>query len=190
MVSFLLPAGPKNLETLFPLVDFSQLDEYNLQVISQIDDAIILTTPNYRRACCCNEDTFRLFFVNYLGAIDAINFRLKTEETETSSANWKKPNTYPLAKWDGGLQRFNVNSNETIIAENICYQEDDQEWLKELIAAPNAWVQWKGTQGQTDDYIPIVIKDGKFLTRKYEERYYYTMEIQFVYANENSIVRN
>jgi hypothetical protein len=190
MVTFLLPSGPKNLQSLFPGVDFTQVDEYYLQIQDQNSLEVLATTNNFKRGCCCNEDTFRLFFVNYLGGIDAINFRLATEETETVSSSWKKPLQYPLAKWDGGKQRFNVTSNETWAAINTCFTEADQAWLKELLAAPNAWIQWFGTQGQDDDYIPVVIKDGKFLTRKFNERYDYVLQIEIEMANENIILRN
>jgi hypothetical protein len=190
MVTFQVPAGPKNLQSLFPGVDFTQVDEYYLQLQNQDDSAIIMTTNRYKRACCCNDDTIRLFFVNYLGGIDAINLNRPVEETETVSSSWKKPLKYPLEKWDGGKQRFNVTSNETVTAENICFGEDDQACLKELLASPNCWVQWTGTQSQDDDYIPVVIKDGKFVTKKRDERYIYVLEIEFEYSNDNIILRN
>lgn len=190
MVTFLLPAGPKNLETIFPGVDFTQVEEYQLKVVDKETEDTVVTTPMYKRACCCNDDTIRLFFVNYLGGVDAINLKIVSEETETLSTSWKKSNVYPLAKWDGGKQRFNVTSNEMVIAETNCYQEEDQPWLKELFATPNAWVQWTGTQDQSDDYIPVVIRDGKFLTRKTEQRYEYLVRIEFEYANENQTLRN
>lgn len=190
MVTFLLPAGPKNLQSLFPDVVFSQVDEYYLEIVNKDTLDTIATTNRYKRSCCCNEDTFRLFFVNYLGTIDAINFRTLTENTETVSSSWKKPLKYPLEKWDGGKQRFNVTSNESIVAVNTCFGEEDQEWIKELLATPNAWIQWFGTQGQDDDYIPVVIKDGKFETRHFQGRYDYTLQIEFEYANENIILRN
>lgn len=190
MVTFLLPSGPKNLQSLFPAVDFSLVDEYYLQVQDQDSLEVLATTNHFKRSCCCDDDTFRLFFVNYLGSIDAINFRLMTEETETVSTNWKKPLQYPLAKWDGGKQRFNVSSNETWTVVNTCFGEEDQEWLKELFATPNAWIQWTGTQGQDDDYIPVLIKDGKFETRKFEGRYQYVLQIEFEFSNENIPVRN
>jgi hypothetical protein len=189
-VTFLLPSGPKNLESLFPGVDFTQVDEYYLQIKDQDSLEVLATTNHFNRSCCCNDDTIRLFFVNYLGGIDAINLRQPTEETEVVSTTWKKPLQYPLAKWDGGTQRFNVTSNETWTAINTCFTETDQEWLKELMATPNAWIQWIGTQGQDDDYIPVVISNGKFLTKKNNERYEYVLQIEFVMANENIILRN
>ena len=190
MVTFLLPSGPKNLQSLFPGVDFSQVEEYYLQVQDQNSLEVLATTNRFNRSCCCNEDTFRLFFVNYVGGIDAINFKLMTEEHETVSSSWKKSNVYPLAKWDGGTQRYNVTSNETWTVYNTCFTEQDQEWIKEMLDSPNAWVQWTGTEGQDDDYIPVVIKDGKYGTRKFEERYQYVVEIQIEFANGNIIPRN
>ena len=179
-----------NLATLFPGIDFTKVEEYYLELKDQEDDSVILTTPSFKKGCCCNEDQIRIFFVNYLGGIDAVNFKIIAEETGVVSDNWKRPLKAPMEKWDGGIQRFNVTSNETITAENTCYQEEDNPWLKELLGSPNAWVQWLGTQGQDDDYIPIVIRDGSFLTRKNEERYNNVLQIQFVYANENLILRN
>jgi hypothetical protein len=95
-----------------------------------------------------------------------------------------------MEKWNGGFQRFGVTSNEVISVETTCYFEEDQEWLKELLSTPNAWIQWLGTQSQPDDYLPIIISDGRFVTRKKEGRYIYTMELEFKMANENSTVRN
>lgn len=190
MVTFLLPSGPKNLQSLFPGVDFSQVDEYYLEIKDQNSGDILATTNRFNRACCCNEDTFRLFFVNYVGGIDAVNFRMMTEDHETVSTSWKKSNVYPLAKWDGGTQRYNVTSNESWVGFNTCFGEGDQEWLKELMDTPNAWIQWFGTQGQDDDYIPVVIKDGKFQTRQFEGRYQYVLQIELAMANDNIILRN
>lgn len=190
MVTFVLPSGPKNLQSLFPTVDFTNVSEYYLEIKNKDDASHIATTNRFKRGCCCNADTRRLFFVNYLGGIDAVNIRYKSEETETKSSKWKKALRYPLQKWDGGTQRFNVSSNEIMRAEVLCYDEEDQEWLKELIGTPNAWLQWKGTQGQDDDYIPVVVSDGKFITRKEADRYIYVLELELEFANDNIILRN
>jgi hypothetical protein len=189
-VSFVIPGGPKNIENLFPDVDFDRVESYYLELIKRSDDSAILTTPEYKKGCCCDDDTVRIFFVNRLGGIDAVNFAKVGEELEVNSQQWKKPLKTPMEKWDGGLQRFNVTSNEIVTVENRCYAEEDQDWLKELLETPNAWIQWIGTQGQDDDYIPIVIVDGKFVTRKNVERYHYVLQLQFVYANENLTLRN
>lgn len=193
-VSFLIPAGPLNLADLFPAVDFTKVEEYYLQVVDQESgsdtEGTIITTPVYKKSCCCSEDVLRLFYVNYLGQVDAINLKKLLEETEVDSGSWKKPLAYPLAKFDGGLQRKDIRSNEVVTGENICFDEADQDYLKELMATPNAWIQWTGTQDQDDDYIPVIIEDGKFVTRKDAERYIYALQIKFRFSNENQVVGN
>lgn len=189
-VTFQLPAGPLNFETMFPGIDMTNVDEYYLELHDVADDSVLATTNHFNRACCCGTDFIRIFFVNYLGGIDAVNFKIVSEETDVKSAQWKKTLPYPMKKFDGGFQRFNVTSNETVTAETACFQEADQPWLKELIASPNAWVQWMGTQSQDSDYLSIVIVDDKFDTRKEDDRYEYILRIQFIYANDNIILRN
>lgn len=193
-VTFYIPSGPANMAAMFPDIDFTQIDEYYLEVIDRNDSALnpgtIATTNRFNRACCCGSDTIQVFYVNYLGNIDMIILKTDTVQTITASEQWKKSNTYPLCKFDGGFQRFNVTSNDTFTAENFCFQENDQDYLKELLASPNAWMKLKGGQGQDDDYIPITIVDGTFLTRKQEQRYVYVLQIQFILGNDKIILRN
>lgn len=189
MVTFHVPAGPMNLSPLFPSVDFSQVAEYYLEIGGI--DGVLATSPVYEQGCCCNEDSVRIFFVNRLGGIDGVTFNLVNRTLEVKSGNsWKKPLKYPLEKWDSGIQRFGVESNEVVVAESTCYYEEDQPWLSELMDSPNAWIQWFGTQGQPNDYLPIVIDDAKHVERKNAERYVYPVEISFRFANENIGVRN
>lgn len=188
MVTFHIPAGPMNLSPIFSGVNFDQVEEYFIEINGP--DGVMATTPTYKKGCCCGQDTIRLFFVNYLGGIDAVNFKSTLEELETRSDSWKKSLPYPMQKWDGGSQRFNVQSNEIVTCETTCFQEEDQNWLKELTSTPNAWIQWIGTQSQSDDYLPVVILDGKFVTKKVDDRFQYVLELQFRFANENITVRN
>lgn len=190
MITFQVPTGPKNLAPLFPDVDFTKVAEYFITLVSQEDESVIMTSNTFQPGCCCNEDTMRIFFVNYVGGIDAVNFTRIEVDRDSKSSQWKKTVKYPLQKWDGGFQRFNVTDLKTVIAETRCFQEKDQEWLQELLDSPNAWVQWIGTQQQDDDYIPIVILDAKTATQKQDERYDYVTQVQFSYSNDTSILRN
>lgn len=194
-VTFYIPSGPANMAAMFPDVNFNQVDEYFLQVIDTDDSAenpgVLATTNHFNRACCCGDDTIQVFYVNYLGKIDMIIMKTDTTQTITASEQWKKSNSYPLCKFDGGFQRFNVISNDTLTAENSCFQEEDQNYLKELLASPNAWMKLKGAQGQDDDYIPITIADGTFITRNpIGQRYQYVLQIVFVLGNDKIILRN
>lgn len=184
-----IPDGPKNLAALFPTVDFSNVLEYFIEVLSP-GNAVLITTPVNVIGCCCAEDRVRIHFLNYSGTFDAINFNKPEEVLEVKSDSWEKQLKYPLLKSEGGVQRFNVKSNESYTATTTCYREDDMIWVKELLASPIAFIEWKGIQGQLDNYMSVVITDAKFVTRKSDERYTYELSIQFSKSNEKIILRN
>lgn len=177
-----LPNGPAN----FPDVDFSNVKNYSVEY--EFDDGKKILIQN-EISCCCSEN-IRIHFVNYLGRIDAINFNLPEESLETKTDSWQKSLNYPLLKSDGGVKKINIKSNEIYKAVNSCYKEEDMEWIKELFTTPKAWIEWTGTEGQPDDYIPINITDKKIVTRKSEGRYFYDVVIEFSMSNENIHLRN
>lgn len=179
-----IPNGPKNI-TLD--VDWSEVTSYEITTKFKNDYSI---TVFNEISCCCSEDKIRIHFINSLGRVDAINFNHKEESLETKSNTWQKSLGFPLTKSDGGTQRFNMKSNETYKASNVCYREEDMEWIKELFNSPLAWIEWKGTEGQPDDYIPIAVLDKKVIIRKKENRYIYEIQIDFAMANENTHLRN
>ena len=178
-----LPNGPKN----FPSVDFSQVIDYILEYEFTSGDTLQIQN---QISCCCNDDKLRIHFINYLGRVDAINFNHKEETLEVKSEKWHKSLNFPLVKSDGGVRRLNVKSNETYKAINNCYSEQDMQWIKELFTSPLAWIEWKGIEGQNDDYLPIFVTDKKVITRKKEGRYFYEIQIEFSMSNENIHIRN
>ena len=181
MKTFDLPNGPGN----FKQIDFKNTENYSVEF--QFEDGTTIISNN-EIDCCCNKH-YRIFFINYLGRVDAINFGYVEETFESKSDSWQKSLSFPLVKSDGGTRRMNLKSNESYKATNNCYKEEDMEWIKELLASPLAWLQWKGTENQPDDYLPIEITDKKFTTKKNEQRYVYEIVIEFKMANENSHIR-
>lgn len=177
-----LPNGPNNLS----FADFTNVESYSVEY--QFDNGINVISQN-EIACCCNE-SIRIHFINYLGRIDTINFGYVEETFEAKSDTWQKSLSFPLTKSDGGTRRINIKSNESYKATNKCYSEKDMNWVKELLSSPIAWLEWKGTENQPDDYIPIEIIDKKFLPLKNEQRYNYEVVIEFKMANENIHLRN
>ena len=177
-----LPNGPNNLS----FADFTNVESYSVEY--QFDNGINVISQN-EIACCCNE-SIRIHFINYLGRIDKINFGYVEETFEAKSDTWQKSLNYPLTKSDGGTRRIYIKSNESYKATNKCYSEEDMNWIKELLSSPIAWIEWKGTEDQSDDYIPIEIIDKKFLPLKNEERYKYEVVFEFKMANENIHLRN
>lgn len=183
-----LPNGPKNLASLFPTIDFNQVAEYTLQLIDSAD-TIIATTP-LNVLASCEDDNVRIHFLNAAGAIDAMNFKRITVDHEAKADSFEVPTKYPLNKPDHGISRFNVKSNDTWVVKSVEYGEDRMGWIDELLDTPVAWMEWAGTQGQPDSYLPIVITDQKSQKVKEDERYYYEVTLTFKMSHERFIIRN
>ena len=188
--AYYIPNGPKNLETLFPLVDFNNVAKYYVEVKDNNGDVIATSPMNIQCCGCCDEERIRVNFLNGLGAIDAINFKLLTQEHESKSSDFEKPLQYPLEKPVHGIGRFNVKSNDTYKLCNNEYSEEDKQWLDEILDSPIAWIQWEGTQGQDDSFIPIVILDKKFEKIKENDRFIYELTIEFSLSHEKFVIRN
>jgi len=188
--AYYIPNGPKNLETLFPLVDFNNVAKYYVEVKDNNGDVIATSPMNIQCCGCCDEERIRVNFLNGLGAIDAINFKLLTQEHESKSSDFEKPLQYPLEKPEHGIGRFNVKSNDTYKLCNNEYSEEDKQWLDEILDSPIAWIQWEGTQGQDDSFIPIVILDKKFEKIKENDRFIYELTIEFSLSHEKFVIRN
>lgn len=184
-----IPNGPKNLETLFPSINFSQLSHYYIEVLDS-DGDVVATSPINQLGGCCEDDKVRIHFLNRLGGIDAINFKLLNEEHEAKSDGFEKPIQYPLVKSEHGGSRLNVKSNDTFKAVNTTYSENEKNWLEELFDSPLAWMEWEGTEGQDDSYIPVIIKDVKFDKVKEEDRFNYEVTIEFILSHEKFNLRN
>lgn len=187
--AYYIPNGPANLEALFPSIDFAQVAEYYVEVME--GDAVIATTP-MNQICGCedDEDCFRIHFLNGLGAIDGIDFKMIEKLHEPKSDTFQKPTSYPLVKTDHSIGRFNVKSNDTIRACSIVYNEQHMDWIDELFDSPVAWIEQPDTQGQGVTYLPILILDKKNIKLKQEERYTYQVEIEFQFSHEKFIIRN
>jgi hypothetical protein len=188
--AFYIPNGPKNLETLFPLVDFNNVGRYYVEVKDANGDVIATSPMNIQCCGCCDEERIRIHFIGGLCGPDAINFKLLKQEHETNSSDFEKPVQYPLEKPVHGMGRFNVKSNDTFEVSCNDYTEDDKQWVDELLDSPIAWLQWEGTQGQPDSYIPIVILDKKTDKVKKEDRFIYEINIEFKLSHEKFIIRN
>lgn len=188
--AFYIPNGPKNLATLFPLVDFDNVARYYVEVKNANGDVIATSPMNVQCCGCCADDRVRINFLNYLGGVDAIDFKLLVQEHESKSAEYEKPLQYSLEKPDHGVGRFNVKSNDTFKVYNNEYTEDDREWLDEILDSPIAWIQWEGTQEQDDSYIPIIILDKKIEKIKEEDRFIHEVILEFKLSHEKFIIRN
>lgn len=149
----------------------------------------LLTTPMNVMTDLC-QDTCRVHFLNYLGAIDAMNFKLDTKEHEPKSDSYQVPTSSPLVRSQHSINRFNVKSNDTLSLISVEYNENEMDWIGELLDSPLAWLEWTGTQGQSDDFLPIIIIDKKAITKKSEERFLYEVTLEIKFSHEHFIIRN
>lgn len=184
-----ISAGPKNLAAAFPTVDFNNVREYYIEVYNEPGN-VIFRTCLYTIGCCCLPDKVRLHFGNHMGTTDAINFADYRVVNDNSSSNWKKANSIPLTKQSTGINRFNVRANDIYECSTGCYSEAEMRWCMEMLNSPVAFIEWSGTEGQSDDFLPVVILDAKFERRKMYERYNMELVVQFKMANEKIIIRN
>lgn len=186
-----IPEGIPNLTSVFPAVDFSLVEEWNVQIKDSSGNVIATTRTNIKSDCC--DDRIRIHFVNSSGEIDSLNFSRPEESMETKSDSWEMPLRYPLDRKKGGLNRTNIRSNESIQAESNQYPESDQNWVKELCSTPAAWIEYLLPNGfsnpTTKEFLPIRISDAKIITRKANQRYSYVVVVKFEMANSNINIR-
>lgn len=187
--AFYIPNGPKNLAPLFPDVDFEGLADYFVEVIDSNGDTVASSALSVIGGCC-EEDKMRIHFLNSLGTVDAINFKLLMVDHETKSDPKETATSWPLNKPDHGPGRFNVRSRDTYTAVNTDYSESDRDWLDELFDSPMAWLEWKGTQGQNDSYIPLIILDKKIAKISQDDRFIYEVTLEFKTSYDRFIIRN
>lgn len=187
--AYYIPMGPKNLQAVFPEIIFEDISCYYVEIKDSLG-TVVATTAIAEIGGCCEDDKIRIHFLNAAGAIDAINLKRIKKEHENKSDKRETPETYPLDKTEHAQNRFNIKSNKTITAKTIDYTENEQDWLDELFDSPLAWLEWEGTQGQNDSFIPIVIQDSKRETVKEDGRYVYEVTIEFKMSHERFTLRN
>lgn len=185
---YLIPAGPKNLSSIFPDVDWLDVDEYYVQV-TDTDDAVVATTPLIA-VIPVPMQYIRLYFLNYLGCYDAVNFLKPNVSFGATDTNYQKSLNYPLQKSDTGIERYNVRANDTFTTSQIQYDETAMPWLQELLNSSKVFMDWTGKQGQADDYLPVVIQEAKFDKMKRNGDYNYELPVKFILSNEYINIRN
>jgi hypothetical protein len=185
---FYIPNGPANLSGFG--LNFEEIAEYYVEILNSSDEVIATSPMNQVCGCEDDEDTIRIHFINKLGGIDAINFKIIAKDHESKSDTWERSTSYPLDKTEHGENKFNIKSNKAWHAETIDYPEEDMEWFDEIYDSPQAWIEWPGGEDQPAGFLPIVITDTKTPDQKEADRYTYKKEIEFRMSNEQFNIRN
>ena len=63
-------------------------------------------------------------------------------------------------------------------------------FLQELADSPKLFMEWKGIEGQADDYIPVVKIAGKFDKVKNVDEFRYQFVLEFKLSNDFLSIRN
>jgi hypothetical protein len=190
---YYLPIGIKNLKLMpgynLPL-DYNK--RYRVGIEIPTGGIIIFITP-FISIDKATGNHKRIFFRNYLGHFEGINFSEYDEANTAVSGAWERAivQVPPTSgnKSQRGMNRFNVRSNET----GTLYASfpEDMMWLiSQLNGSPDAYMQWKGTNGQGDDQLPIIILDAAQELRKVDGRYSYDVAVKYAMANPNIHTRN
>lgn len=187
--TYYIPNGPVNLKQIFPDLNFDEIEEYFIEVLDS-DEDVIATTPINTISNCGSQERARVFFCNYCGTFDAVNFEKPRITHDVQSTEMIKSKGAVHNQQAAQLERQSVTSNDIKQARTVCYNEGAQVWLQELTDSPKAFEQWEGGQGQPPALMPIKILDGKFEKQKNDKEYIYPFTIEFKLANPFKTVRN
>lgn len=194
-----LATGLKNLIAIFPDMEPFVIPGYYYRVsLMKFSGGmtphaqVLFATPIYEIADPAEHA--RIYFRNYLGQLDAINFRENNNMTKvTSDAKEQTDNngfTSAALRQVHGVGRNNVRSTDfSEITDN--FQEGDMPLVKELLANSLAYIEIDNPDGDEPDRIllPIVIIDSEIETLRYEERYEYRVTIKYRMSHDNRTVR-
>lgn len=184
-----IPFGVVNILSLFSSVNFkNQVQDYFIEVIDA--NGNVIATTGIATMQPSAVDRTRIFFLNYLGRFDGVDFIETTIVHETTNTEFRKPLPYPFVKTDTGIGRTNISANDIYSCKTASYNEVDINWLMELADSPVAFMQWTGTEGQADSYLPVTILQGKKNSRQgIGDRWLYEFVLEFKLSNERVPLR-
>lgn len=185
---FYIPNGPMNLTALFPAVVWKNVKDYYVEVVDDSDDVIATSTVNKIQEWV-NSDHVRLYFLNYCGTYDGVNFLKPKALLEDTSSEFQKTVGSPLLKSDFSTVRNNVRFNNTKEVKRNSL-ESEMPWLEECKVSPEVYEDWTPTEGQSAGYMSVVILNGKVDSLKNVDDYLYQFTIQYKQANEGFSIRN
>lgn len=180
--AYYIPSGPKNLNALFPEIDFSLVESYQVSCFDN-NGALIAITPSFQFNKVC-EDDLTLCFVNALSGTDTAQLALTKIVHSTKSESFKTPLSYPLVQSQHAINRINLTANDTYTGI-VIVPENQLSWIKELMDSPKVWIE------SPTDYIPVVLTDSSYpVLNEQAERYEYQINIEFILSHEKITIRS
>lgn len=142
----------------------------------------------------------RIWFRNYLGQLEALNFTERTETLKVTSTPKERAliegsdasnNQYAFYQ---SLGRSNVRSNDYSTATGL-FNEEDMLTIKQLLGSSLAFVEFtspvpaSGATNPAAKLMPIVILDDQVDTLVWDDRFEYRVSIKYINSNENILIR-
>lgn len=188
---YYIPEGIVNIQPLFPAIDLSRINKYSVTVKTKSGNFLAESRINEIGCCCNDRNKIRLYFINDLGEIDSLNLTKVQKSHSIKSSSWEKSKGFQRSVSEGGVYRTDIRVWEHYEGETKCYNEQDQEWLAEMMRSPRAWIESQNNDNsffrfrETPNHqIPIVIADVKFTVRKNQNRFEYIVKVSFMMANK------
>jgi len=202
-----LPIGVKNIIDLFPTSApffkscyFYQMFIYDPEwALAGYGERCMFVSPRMYLQQAENAqpaEHTRIWFKNYLGHLDALNFRVREESLKVTSSPFERPQLdIKDARQLVGIGRNNVRSNETNEVSEV-FLEEELPLIKELMSTGQAYIEMLVPDADQfspfyqTQLLPITIIDADYATYRHEDRYEYQVNVKYTMSNENRIIRN
>lgn len=195
-----IPTGVKNLLALFPLMAAAlpntawyQVFLYNNLWASIDPSQVCFVTPKYylQQPDVANQtEHIRVWFRNFLGHMDTLNFRVFNEQGKSTSSPTEARRT--TSRVNASQMRNNVRSNRMAEVTDV-FDEWELPMIEELCSTAQAYVETTNppypTPAGQNRLMPIVIEDMEYIQRRHEGRYQYEVTIKYMLSHENVSVR-
>ena len=195
-----IPVGVKNLVALFPAMAAAlpstawyQVFIYSNLWVTIDASKCHFVTPKYYLQQGSNSSPaqhVRMWFRNFLGHLDALNFRVYNDKGKVVSTPTEARRT--TQRLNPSQMRNNVRSNRYGELTEI-FDESELPLIEELMSSTQAYIETSSTNYPTpagqNVLMPIVIEDMEYVQRNNELRYQYEVTVKYMLSHENMSVR-
>lgn len=207
---YILPTGPLNLQALFPasIPFFPGCDHYNVMLeygfttfvfstphyyIKPYDGVMNGYNPNYLMPGTPKHT--RIWFQNYLGQFDQLNFIEREEQFKVTSSPVETPQlqiSETSNRSNQSMSRNNVRSNDISSITGL-FNEGDLPFIKQLMASSKVFIEYWPQSDELAAFlavmVPLVVADASYDTLLFEGRYEYRVNLKYSNSYETKNIR-
>lgn len=134
----------------------------------------------------CRYDTYRLHFLNALGAFESFNFiKVSRTKTDITKNSYKAPiggltsaTAWGYNKSDRSDRQFFITSKDTLTLKSDWLTEAESTWLLELVESPEVYLD-----DATNGLISVTVQNSSYESKKTvnDKLFQLELEIKFSY---------